>query len=166
MKKLIITILIILLMLLSFLYIGYYNVYLVYNKATKISFDQVLDNPSDKQIYYFYIKDGSNTNSIDSRIRAFYLECINLGIDFEIIDMSIKANDEYISVYPNEVGVNPYPDVSDIKTYEDIFITQIPAMMYVLDDEVIYYDEGAASVVYLMNDVLSDNNSELVLDTR
>lgn len=138
----------------------------VYHQTTEIDFSEVLDDKEGVNVYYFYVKDGSNTGSIDSRIRDFYNESQNYEVDFYRVNMELEQNMEYVSDYPMVVGANPYPDVSDIKTPDDIFISQIPSFMYTVDGEVKGFKEGAAFSIDLLNEVLELIESDLVLDNK
>lgn len=160
------TLFIIFLIIISLLGFSFYKTNIVYHKATRINFEQVLDDTSGRNVYLFYAIGESNTESIQFRINQFYEECLRLGIDFYIIDMSLDENSKYASEYPNTPGANPYPEPNQIKEVDDIFISQVPALLYTYNGEVINFKEGSASIIYMMNDILSEVSSPLVLDTN
>ncbi len=166
MKNLIKTISIILLILISLLGLSFYQTNKIYHEVQKVSFSEVMDKKEDDNIYFFYSLGQSNTESIQQRINKFYNEITNLGYDFYMVDMSLDENLKYSSSYPTDPGVNPYPLVSDIKTPEDIFISQVPALLYVHEGEVIDFQEGSANIIYMMNDILENAGSDLSLDTK
>ncbi|WOO87542.1 hypothetical protein RZE82_00965 [Mollicutes bacterium LVI A0039] len=137
----------------GFTYINSQN-FDLYTSANKVKYYEVLDDKEGVDIYYYYMSTCGYCNSIKDQVTDLYLATEETeGVSMKLVDLKLNSNS---AGWAQDEEYDPaLVDMTDV---ENIKITGTPAMIYVVDGEVVNYQAGGG-----VFEVMEQANSEFDL---
>lgn len=157
MKKVIIPLLTLMALLVLTFYALNKDNFDLYTEANHVLYNQVLDD-KEATVYYYYQDTCGYCNSIKDQVTNMYLAAENTeGINVKLVDLKSTKN-------ANGWATGDYnPDTADFTNPEDIKVSGTPAMIYVVDGEVVSYKVGS-DVFDILEQVNTEHGLEVELD--